>query len=126
LNEALGKEKSGCSVDKINIDGNISTDKTSIANLFNKFFTKIGSDISNSIQTVQKQPEDFIQYNREIPNLNLTNTTPEHVKKIIKSLAPKKSCDVYGTSTKLIKYIGDVLATPLSHIFNLKVVGNEK
>jgi hypothetical protein len=30
LNEALGKEKSGSSVDKINIDGITSTDKISI------------------------------------------------------------------------------------------------
>jgi hypothetical protein len=125
LNEALGKEKTCSSVNKINIDGNTSTDKTSIANHFNQFFTKIGSDISNSIPPVQKLPEDYIQYNREIPNLNLSNTTPEHVKKIIKGLAPKKSCDVYGTSTKLIKFIGDVIAIPLSHIFNLSLASGE-
>ncbi len=60
LYEALGKEKTSSSIDKINIDGSTSTDKVSIANHFNKFCTKIGSDISNSIPPITKQPEDFI------------------------------------------------------------------
>ena len=51
----------------------------------------------------------------------MSNTTPEHVKKIIKGLAPKLSCDVYGTSTKLIKFIGDSIAIPLAHIYNLSL-----
>jgi hypothetical protein len=113
LNEVLGKEKSCSTIEKINIDGTTCTDKLSIANHFNRFFTRIGSDISNSIQPIAKQPEDFIQYNREIPSLNLTNTTPEHVNSVIKGLASKKSCDVYGTSTKMIKTIGDVISIPL-------------
>jgi hypothetical protein len=51
----------------------------------------------------------------------LSNTTPDHVKKVIKSLAPKQSCDVFGTSTKMVKFIGNAIATPLSHIFNLSL-----
>jgi len=125
LNEALGKEKSFSSIDKINIDGNTCTDPPSIANHFNSFFTRIGTDISNSIPPVQKQPEDYVQYDRHIPEMNLTNTTVEHVKKTISSLAPKQSCDVYGTSTKLIKHIGNEIALPLSHIFNLSLVSGE-
>jgi hypothetical protein len=125
LNEVLGKEKSCSTIEKINIDGTTCTDKLSIANHFNRFFTRIGSDISNSIQPIAKQPEDFIQYNREIPSLNLTNTTPEHVNSVIKGLASKKSCDVYGTSTKMIKTIGDVISIPLSHIFNLSLASGE-
>jgi hypothetical protein len=47
-----------------------------MANHFNEFFTQIGKNISNSIPSVQQQPEDFIDYGRQIPELNLTNTTP--------------------------------------------------
>jgi hypothetical protein len=39
----------------------------------------------------------------------------------IKSLAPKQSCDVFGTSTKMVKFIGNAIAVPLSHIFNLSL-----
>jgi hypothetical protein len=121
LNEAMGKEKRTSNVEKININGSESSDPQAMANHFNKFFTQIGKNISNSIPPVQKQPEDYIEYGREIPVLNLTNTTPEHVKKVITGLAPKTSCDVSGVSTKLIKFIGSSIAVPLSHIFNLSL-----
>ncbi len=53
--------------------------------------------------------------------LILGNTTPEHVKKIISKLASKSSCDVNGVSTRMIKSVGNEIALPLSHIFNLSV-----
>jgi hypothetical protein len=53
--------------------------------------------------------------------MQLGNTTPEHVKKIIKKLKSKSSNDINGVSTKLIKFVGEVLAVPLSHIFNLSL-----
>lgn len=56
-----------------------------------------------------------------IPDLNLSNTTPEHIKKIIKKFQPKNSCDIQGISTKMVKLIGDSIAYPLSHIFNLSL-----
>jgi hypothetical protein len=121
LNEVLGKERSQASIDKIRIDDNVESDPIKISNHFNEFFTSVGTKISNSIPLVQRQPEDSVQYPNDVPLLNLTNTTPEHVLKIIKSLAPKASCDVYGTSTKMIKFIGEKIAVPLSHIFNLSL-----
>ncbi len=81
LNEALGKEKKNQYVDKININGVSSSDPKEIANHFNRFFTQVGKNISSSIPPIQKQPEDFIHYDHAFPDLNLTNTTPNHVKK---------------------------------------------
>jgi hypothetical protein len=113
----MGKEKRSSNVEKININGTQSSDPQKMANHFNEFFSQIGKNISNSIPVVQKQPEDYIVYDRDI----LTNTTPEHVKKVISGLASKSSCDVSGVSTKLIKFIGSSIAVPLSHIFNLSL-----
>ncbi len=121
MNEALGKDKSNQNVSKINVNGTLLSEPKVVANHFNSFFTKIGKGISNSIPHVQKQPEDYIQYDHVFPNLNLTNTTPEHVKKVIKSLASKTSCYVQGISTKMVKFVGNAIAIPLSHIFNLSL-----
>ena len=77
------------------------------------------------MQNVTKSPEDYIDYGRDIPLLNLQNTTIEHVKKIIKALAPKLSCDVSSISTKMIKFVGNELAEPLAHIFNLSLQNNK-
>ena len=68
---------------------------------------------------VDKEPEEYIEYGRPIPPLQLGNTTPEHIIKIIKKFQPKSSCDVHGVSTKMIKFIGEKIAIPLAHIFNL-------
>jgi len=125
LNEILDRGKHTETIDKINIDGNPETNPKNIATQFNKFFTSAGKNISDSVQNVRKKPEDYINYDREIPMLNLQNTTLDHVKKIIKSLAPKFSCDVTGTSTKMIKFIGNEIAMPLTHIFNLSLNSNK-
>ncbi|MFN9952520.1 MAG: RNA-directed DNA polymerase, partial [bacterium] len=68
---------------------------------------------------------DGCLYSRDIPGLMLQNTTPEHVKKIIKNLKPKQSQDAQGVSTKMIKFIGNEIAAPLSHIFNLSLATGE-
>jgi hypothetical protein len=41
--------------------------------------------------------------------------------KIIKKFAAKSSCDVNGISTKMIKFIGEEIASPLAHIFNISL-----
>jgi len=121
LNEILGKQKNMDSVEKINIEGNPVSDPPSVANHFNQFFTTIGKHISESVLPVDKNPEDYIEYGRDIPDLNLQNTTPEHIQKIIKKMQPKVSLDAQGMSTKMIKLIGNEISSPLSHIFNLSL-----
>jgi hypothetical protein len=121
LNEILGKQKNMDTVDKINIAGIPESDPSKIANQFNQFFTTIGKQISENVMPVRKNPEDYINYGREIPELNLQNTTPEHIQKIIKQLHPKLSQDSQGVSTKMIKLVGNEISVPLAHIFNLSL-----
>ena len=121
LNEILGRGRATDTVTQLNVNGHVSSDNLSIANHFNSFFTNIGEEIANSVPPVGKKPEDFIDYGRDIPNLLLGNTTVEHVIKTIKKFQSKSSCDIDGVSTKMIKFIGVEIATPLSHIFNLSL-----
>jgi hypothetical protein len=121
LNEILGKSRKTENIEKINVNGVPSSDPIVIANQFNTFFTEVGRQISDSVPSVAKRPEDYINYGRPIPDLSLQNTTPEFIKKIIKNLKPKLSIDAEGVSTKMIKSIGNEIALPLSHIFNLSL-----
>jgi hypothetical protein len=118
LNEILGKPKKSGSIGHININEIPESDPTKIANHFNSFFTSIGKKISNDIPPVNKLPEEYINYGREIPGLNLGNTTPEHVLKTIRKFKNKTSCDIDGVSTKMIKFIGPEISVPLAHVFN--------
>jgi hypothetical protein len=47
----------------------------------------------------------------------LGNTTPEHVLKIIQKSKNKFSKDIFGISSKMMKFIGAEVAKPLAHIF---------
>jgi hypothetical protein len=71
-----------------------------IANHFNSFFTKIGKDISDSIPPCKS---------------SLKNTFR----------APKASCDVQGNSTKMVRFIGNAIAIPLSHVFTLSLISGK-
>jgi hypothetical protein len=121
LNEILGKTRGSDSVTRIRINGAPEDNVTKIADHFNTFFTSIGQEISDSVPPVSKPAEEYINYGRLIPDLELGNTTPEHVLKIIKQFKPKNSCDIQGVSTKMVKFVGAELAGPLSHIFNISL-----
>jgi hypothetical protein len=83
--------------------------------------TSIGTKISNNVLNVEKQPEDYINYGRVLPEMILGNTTHEHVLKIIQKSKNKHSKDIFGVSSKMIKFIGAEIAKPLAHIFNLSL-----
>jgi len=117
----LGKTRGSASVSQIKINGVPEDDAAKIADHFNTFFTSVGKQISDSVPPVAKPAEECINYGRLIPDLNLGNTTPEHVLKIIKKFKPKNSCDIQGISTKMVKFVGEEIALPLSYIFNLSL-----
>jgi hypothetical protein len=121
LNEIMGKSSRSETVSQIRTNGVITSDSLEIDNQFNQFFTNVGTEISNSVPPVAKRPEDYINYGRQIPTLNLTNTTPEHLLKIIKKFQPKNSVDIWGVSTRMIKAIGPEIVIPIAHIFNLSL-----
>jgi hypothetical protein len=45
----------------------------------------VGQQISDSVPPMLKNPEDYINYRRAVPDLLLQNTTPEHIQKVIKN-----------------------------------------
>jgi hypothetical protein len=117
----LGKGGTSEPVSQIRINDDVVNDKLRLANPFNSFFTQVGKQISNSVPPVDTRPEENVDYGRDIPILQLGNTTPEHVLKIISMFKPKTSCDINGVSSKMIKFIGAEIAIPLAHIFNISL-----
>ncbi|MFO0005640.1 MAG: hypothetical protein ACK559_31390, partial [bacterium] len=67
LNEILGKTRKSESVEKICVNDVTIHDPVDIANNFNKFFVAVGQQISDNVAPVSKQPEDYINYGREVP-----------------------------------------------------------
>jgi hypothetical protein len=109
-------------VSELLINSNPCTDSFQIANELNKFFSTIGSEISNSVPPTDRPPESYI-LNRppDSPELIFDRIGPCHVLEIIKSFNNKTSLDLDGLSLNFIKFMAPVICTPLSHIFNLSL-----
>ena len=60
LRELTTGNKTQQSIDKISTDGVTLSDPTQIANEFNKFFTRVGRDIANSVEPTSREPSDYL------------------------------------------------------------------
>jgi hypothetical protein len=121
LKEAININKPLSNVDRITVNDTKITDNKTMANEFNKFFTNIGVQISESVPPTEIQPEDYLTPMMNTPNLNLNGIGPNQVVDIIKLLSPKKSLDIDGISTYLISKIAHEVSVPLAHIFSLSI-----
>ena len=108
-------------MEKITVNDTEVTDPQLIADEFNNFFTKIGSNISENILPTVTTPDKYLNDLPEIRQLDLGQTGPVHFCDILKTFEPKKSQDLDGISIELLKFISTAISTPLSHIFNLSL-----
>jgi hypothetical protein len=119
LKEATVGTKFNPKIEKITVGGKQISDPPVIAEEFNKFFTSIGTSISNSVRFTATDPISLMPDNPNIANLNLELIGPGHLCEIVKTFESKTSCDLDGISTKLLKHTIQEISIPLSHIFNL-------
>ena len=106
LRELTTGNKTQQSIDKISADGVTLSDPTQIANEFNKFFTRVGRDIANSVEPTSREPSDYLPTPLTAPpSLRLDNISQHQVVDIISAMDPKSSTDANGISTKILKTI---------------------
>ena len=100
-------------IDNINVN-----DPKLIANKFNNYFIEIGPTLSESIvPPTRKSFNDYLMNPVHI-NFEFKVVTEKTVKEIIENLKPKTSCGVDRLSNKLLKFIKDEIAKPLTMIIN--------
>lgn len=100
------------------INGTKITDRHTAADEFNKYFTLIGPKLANSIDSGNKKTFDSYLTNHTQSRFFFEYSTPEMVAKAIDKLKPKTSCGHDSLSSKLLKFIKDIIATPISIIIN--------
>ena len=95
----------------------ISNEKD-IANVFNNFFTNIGTNLDSEIPktNIMKNPQTYLQ-NKVEQSLILTPTTPSEVTSIINSLDDSKSSGSCNVPIKLAKLATNHISSPLSDIY---------
>ena len=119
INSVIGREKDRQSIPNYFIHNGIRIDgEMDVAQGFNKFFTKVGPDLSNNIPNSKKHFTDYL--NEECrENFVFANITEEIIIKSTSDLKSKSSSGPDCLSSKLLKEIISDIAKPLSHMFNL-------
>lgn len=98
--------------------GHRITDMVSIANKFNEYYTCIGSNLANAIDTNGKPAHNTYLKNPSITTFLFTYTSTEEVLKLINNLKPKHSAGHDSISSKLLKKMGTIIAPSLTVIIN--------
>ena len=92
------------------IDGHQVTNMSSIANKFNEYFTSVGSNLANAIDTRGKPACTSHLRVPSITTFNFTYTNSEEVGILINNLKPKQSAGHDSISSKLLKDISPTLS----------------
>ena len=108
-------------ISEINVNGALVSDDTCIANEFNKFFTSVGKDISDSISKINIDPLSYLPDTPPKNEMKFYKVGPILVCDILKAMEPKKSIDMDGISINLLKFISTNISSPLAYIFNLSL-----
>ena len=119
INSILGRQNRKKELpEKFEVFGMSLSNKTIIANEFNRYFINAGPNLARNIGIV---PEDsFKQYlkNPVPPRFEFKPVTSDMINKIIDSLKPKSCSNADRISSKLLKFIGKDVSEHLCTIFN--------
>ena len=81
------------------------TDPVSIAQELNEFFSQAGKKVAASVEPISKGPLEFFPVTEtEPPSLQIREISQGELINIIDCMEPKGSQDLYGMSSKIIKY----------------------
>ena len=99
------------------INNSLVSDKNTISNEFNKFFTNIGLNLSSSVTTTGTKFQDYLGQPHD--RVFMFKTVNERdILKIIDDLKTKTSSGYDGISTKLLKECKHELLGPLTRLIN--------
>jgi len=120
IKKLINPDQSKKPINEIKLDNNTITDTKVIANKFNEYFTNVGPLLANKIPVVSGDPLKFIPGDFS-KSMALYETDPSEIIHIAQQLKTSTSKGHDGILPYVIKQTIDVIATPLSIIFNLSL-----
>ena len=120
LKEVINKKKRSTVSSKFIVNNSVITDKKSVANGFNTFFTNIGPTLANNIPSSNLSANNYIRQGRLNDSIFLNPTSEGEIRNKIK-LLKNGSSRWDEISAKIIKISWSPLLKPLCHIFNLSL-----
>ena len=98
-------------------NGTHVNDPVKMANLFDKYFVNVGSNIDKTIPRTKKSPADYLK-DRISQSMFLAPVCPEEIQTIIHSLNADKAIEPYSIPVFLLKILSGIISLPLSSIIN--------
>ena len=119
INDIMNKTKNSNSYPKeFLINDNLISDESTIVNEFNKYFVEIGPSLSQKIRPpAGKSFKDYLN-KTNLTKFNFKTINEHEVIKAIDTLRPKTSFGQDRISNKLLKYIKNEIAWPLTQLIN--------
>ena len=98
-------------------NGTHVNDLVKMANLFDKYFVNVGSNIDKTIPRTKKSPADYLK-DRISQSVFLAPVCPEEIQTILHSLNADKAIGPYSIPVFLLKILSGIISLPLSSIIN--------
>ncbi len=117
INELLNKKPKTTHVTQLNVDDQVITGDTNIADCFNQYFSSIGCKLSNNVQNINVDPMTFVTPTES--SFHFSCISVQEIFDALNQLNLRKSPGLDGISVRLLKDTSDVIAQPLANIFNL-------
>ena len=103
---------------KIKVNSQTISNEKEIASKFNNYFTDIGKNLADKIDTSNKHPFDHYLHSPSISKFHLKQTNPNEIISVINNLPMKTSSGHDKISCIILKEIKDIIAQPLSLLVN--------
>lgn len=120
INNAINSKTYPKLPDSFDINGQVTTDASKIADEFNMFFVNVGKNLASQITTSTNSThfENYLKNDYTQNDFKFGQVTASEVDKVISQLPNKFSHGYDGFSINFIKKIKNVIIEPLTSIFN--------
>jgi len=118
LNEALNKTKQHSPIHSLFTNNTLITDPLTIANAFNLYFTTIAEQTADTIHPVTDPEPPLPPPPESTFEMHHSPVTDLEILSCIKKLENKKTPDMTGISSSILKKVSTEILSPLKHIFN--------
>ena len=120
LKDAINRKKNSSSCSRFMVNNSITTDRKTIVDGFNAFFTDIGPNLASKIPNNSKRPEVFLA-NNLVNSIYIKPVVEDEVKNIIKNLK-ESSAGWDSISSRIVKNTYEFFLSPLTYIMNLSLI----
>ena len=123
INELTSKNQKSSYIEEIKFDGNSIHDSGNIANTFNEYFSNIGPNLANEINTSEGNRCYLMYLNRQNENttFNLEEVNSRTGFFHLSNLSKSKATGLDGISARLLRECPDLISESLTLIFNRSI-----